>query len=122
MLDGFRQFQTDASQFLAQYRDQLLNTMFLKRKILMTFLSYQRAIDETIKQLSLVIVIAKRRLALIEFWDHVRPTSGTRTNPTSPVVIRKVRSSNNTASFEMKKASSEMASVVDQSNTSIVLD
>lgn len=46
---------------LAKFRDELLHLMFLKRKILMTFLGYQRAIDETIQQLALLIVVAKRR-------------------------------------------------------------
>ena len=48
MSNDFREFQEAAAKELAKFKDELLHLMFLKRKILMTFLGYQRAIDETI--------------------------------------------------------------------------
>lgn len=45
----FNLFQEEAVKELDGFKDELLHLMFLKRKILVTFLGYQRAIDETIK-------------------------------------------------------------------------
>jgi len=67
MQNDFHVFQEEASKELAKFHDQLLHLMFLKRKILMTFLGYQRAIDETIQQLALLIVCAVRRAQVIEY-------------------------------------------------------
>ena len=49
MQNDFHVFQEEASKELAKFQYEMLNLMFLKRKILMTFLGYQRAIDETIQ-------------------------------------------------------------------------
>jgi len=62
----FRVFHEEAAKELSRYRDELLHLMFLQRKILMTFLGYQRAIDEVIKQLALLTVVARRRALVIE--------------------------------------------------------
>lgn len=67
MQNDFRVFQEEAAKELAKFKDELLNLMFLKRKILMTFLGFQRAIDETIQQLALLTVVARRRAKVIEF-------------------------------------------------------
>lgn len=46
--NDFREFQEEAAKELARFKDELLQLMFLQRKILMTFLGYQRTIDEVI--------------------------------------------------------------------------
>ena len=67
MKDDFREFQEEAAKELAKFKDELLLMMFLQRKILMTFLGYQRTVDEVIKQLALLMVVARRRSIVIEF-------------------------------------------------------
>ena len=62
MQDGFKLFQSEASTEMIKYKNELLHLMFLRKKILVTFLGYQRAIDETIKIISLLLVIAWRRV------------------------------------------------------------
>ena len=55
--------------------------MFLKKKILMTFLGYQRAVDEVIEQLALVVVIARRRSTVIDFLQQSAPMRGKQHSP-----------------------------------------
>ena len=47
--NDFREFQEEAAKELSRFKDELLQLMFLQRKILMTFLGYQRTIDEVIQ-------------------------------------------------------------------------
>ena len=47
---------------MVKFRTELLELMFLRKKTLITFLGYQRSIDENIKIIALLLIIAWRRV------------------------------------------------------------
>ena len=51
---------------MVKFRTELLELMFLRKKALITFLGYQRAIDENIKVIALLLIIAWRRVQVID--------------------------------------------------------
>ena len=40
LLSGFKQFQSEASTEMIKYKNELLQLMFLRKKVLLTFLGY----------------------------------------------------------------------------------
>ena len=51
---------------MVKFRTELLELMFLRKKTLITFLGYQRSIDENIKIIALLLIIAWRRVQVID--------------------------------------------------------
>lgn len=64
--DSFEEFQEEAKKELCGIKTEILSYMFVEQKILVTFLGYQRVIDEFIQQLALIMVIARRRALVLE--------------------------------------------------------
>ena len=56
----------DAMKELTQMKDEVLNALFLKRKVFINLISFQRLFSEVIKLSALLIVLCKRRLIVLD--------------------------------------------------------
>lgn len=56
----------DAVKEMTLLSNEILSALFLKRKVFINLISFQRLFDEVIKQSSLLIVICRRRFAVLE--------------------------------------------------------
>ncbi len=62
----------DAVKEMTQISSEILSALFLKRKVFINLISFQRLFDEIIKQSALLIVLFRRRFAVIENTRSVK--------------------------------------------------
>ena len=84
---------------MVKFRTELLELMFLRKKALITFLGYQRAIDENIKVIALLLIIAWRRVQVIDrrLLENRTMISPVKNNSILGVTISELEGESNTS-------------------------